>query len=715
MENPIHYSRFSAEECWLRRQSIRDRNLSAGQAHRPKSIVRTARCLSSRSPRLLRREKRQEISEEPTLASKTEAAALAKEKLTREAPSAGTCPIKAEPSGARLRTKSSATPGKTRAKPVLPLPLVAHTQIDDFEANVSPFLACRPVGIGQRMCQSCALSFSTKDWRFNSIPAQNEFDARSKRRLSYPRARTVMATRRSFLTQVGRAGGFGATYLVMQSLGLLPVPPSEANVPRLASPAGGSRTVVILGAGIAGLVSAWELSKAGYRCVVLEARGRAGGRNWTIRHGTRVEMTDGTVQTCSFDESNYFNAGPARLPSQHRTMLGYCREFGVPLEVEVNTSRSALLQSDRLNGGRPVEQRQLVNDTRGHVAELLAKAICRDALDQELSSEDKERMLAFLRIYGDLSPDYFYKGSERAGFRLAPGAGERDGVVRNPIDMHVLLDARLWEGLLYEEQFAWQATMFQPIGGMDQIPAAFEKRVGHLIRFHCQIEQIRQTSTGVSVRYNNRKTGALETADADYCICALPFTVLKKIDADFSPEVKQIIDSVAYDAAYKIAWESPRFWEKEYSIYGGISFLDRPVNLVWYPSARLFSEKGVIIAGYNIENGSILESMDLAAKLDASRQSVEALHPGHSRDLKTPICVCWGRIPHSLGSWIHISGDSAMYPGYERIIQPDGPIFFSGDHTSHLVGWQEGAALSAHRAVSLIGQAQHTDRQARNA
>ena len=521
-----------------------------------------------------------------------------------------------------------------------------------------------------------------------------------------------MTTRRNFLMQVGRAGGFGATYLIMQSLGLLPVPASEASTLRLTADSGKGKTVVILGAGIAGLVSAWELSKAGYTCTILEARGRVGGRNWTIRNGTRVEMTDGTKQLCTFDEPDYFNAGPARLPSQHVTMLGYCREFGIPLEVEVNTSRSALMQSDRMNGGRPVQQRQLVNDTRGHVAELLAKAIRRNALDQELSPDDKERMLEFLRTYGDLSPDYFYKGSDRAGYKSMPGAGDRDGVVRDPLDMHALLDAKLWEGMLYEEQFSWQATMFQPVGGMDRIPAAFEKRVGHLIRFDCPVEQIRKTPAGVRVSYRDRKTGASASVDAHYCICAIPFSVLKNIDADFSPDVKNVIDGVTYDAAYKIAWESPRFWEKDYSIYGGISFLDRPVNLVWYPSARLFSDKGVLLAGYNLENGSPLEKMDLAAKLDASRQSVEALHPGHSRELAKPVCVCWGRIPYNLGSWIHIADDSALFPGYERIIQPDGPIFFAGDHTSHLVGWQEGAALSAHRAVSLISETHSAQRVA---
>ncbi|HEX4003997.1 MAG TPA: FAD-dependent oxidoreductase [Candidatus Acidoferrales bacterium] len=520
-----------------------------------------------------------------------------------------------------------------------------------------------------------------------------------------------MTTRRAFLTQVGRAGGYGATYLIMQSLGLLPIPPSDASTLRLAENSGDGKSVVILGAGIAGMVAAWELSKAGYQCVILEARGRAGGRNWTIRNGTRVDMTDGTSQTCAWGEESYFNAGPARLPSQHVTMLGYCREFGVPLEVEVNTSRSSLMQSDGLNGGKPVQQRQVVSDTRGHVSELLAKAIGRGSLDQEISADDKERMLEFLRTYGDLSPDYFYKGSACSGYKVLPGAGEQAGVIRDPLDMRALLGANLWEGLLYEEQFTWQATMFQPVGGMDRIPAAFEKRLAHLIRFHCAVEQIRKTPAGVRVAYRDRRTGATASIEAHYCICAIPFSVLKSIDADFSPDLQQIIDNTAYDQAYKVAWESPRFWERDDSIYGGISFLNRPVNLVWYPSARLFSKTGVIISGYGMENGTVLGTMDLATKIEASRESVELLHPGRSKELAKPMGVCWGRIPYNLGSWVHID-EPAMFAGYERAIQPDGPIYLCGEHLSHIVGWQEGAALSAHRAVSLLAQAAESSKSA---
>ena len=66
-------------------------------------------------------------------------------------------------------------------------------------------------------------------------------------------------------------------------------------------------------------------------------------------------------------------------------------------QVEINTSRGALIHNAAANGGKPIEMRQAHNDMRGEIAELLGKAIGAGALDQEFSAHDKERMRAFLR------------------------------------------------------------------------------------------------------------------------------------------------------------------------------------------------------------------------------------------------------------------------------------------------------------------------------
>ena len=108
------------------------------------------------------------------------------------------------------------------------------------------------------------------------------------------------------------------------------------------------------------------------------------------------------------------------------------------LQVEVNMSRSAFLQNDNVNGGKPAVMRQVVNDTRGHVSELLSKSIQQGALDQELSKEDHDRMLSFLRIYGSLDEAGKYNGSDRAGYVKTAAAGDETGVLSQPIDMHTL-------------------------------------------------------------------------------------------------------------------------------------------------------------------------------------------------------------------------------------------------------------------------------------
>src|SRR5271163_1784707 len=146
-------------------------------------------------------------------------------------------------------------------------------------------------------------------------------------------------SRRDFLVRVGQAGGYGAAFVAMQHLGLMPMYGEQWKPIEAAPGSGKGVKVVVLGGGIAGLVSAYELKKLGYEVTVLEARERPGGRVWTGRRGDKVEFVDGTVQTIDWADGNYQNMGAGRIPSTHWTILTYCRELNVPLEIEVNTTR----------------------------------------------------------------------------------------------------------------------------------------------------------------------------------------------------------------------------------------------------------------------------------------------------------------------------------------------------------------------------------------
>ncbi len=110
----------------------------------------------------------------------------------------------------------------------------------------------------------------------------------------------------------------------------------------------------------------------------------------------------------------------------------------------------------------------------------------------------------------------------------------------------------------------------------------------------------------------------------------------------------------------------------------------------------------MVVAGYSIENGTPFGALPtVQAKLDASRQAIELLHPGHGKDLSKPMYISWGHIPYNLGSWI--SGFGRKGVSTDALLVPDRRVYFAGDHTSHLVGWQEGAALSSYRCINQLG------------
>jgi monoamine oxidase len=509
-------------------------------------------------------------------------------------------------------------------------------------------------------------------------------------------------TRRDFLTRVGKAGGYSAAFASMQALGLMPMYGEQWKAIEAAPNSGKGTKVVVLGGGIGGLVSAYELRKLGYDVTVLEARHRPGGRVWTGRNGDKVEFADGTTQTIAWEHGNYQNMGAGRIPSTHWTILKYCRDLNVQLEVEVNTTRSSLLQSDDANNGKPITQRQAESDTRGRISELLAKCINQGALDQDFNAEDKGRMLAMLNSYGDLSHSNTYVGGShglgRNGWKIPPAAGTQSGVVNDPLSMKTLLDENFWTSLLFTEEFPQQATMMQCVGGNDRIPYAFAKALGPIVQYNAPVTSFKRTDKGVAVTYT--QLGKEKHIEAEYCIVALPFEILKKIPNDFSPAYKHAVEASTPSGYYKVAWESRRFWEQDYNIYGGLSWVAQGPSPLWYPSANLLAPTGVFVAGYMEEQGTPFGDMTLDQKFAASKASVEKLHPGAGKELRNPIYVGWRKIKWNEASWIHNWGGGRT--GYYALLEPDGPYYMAGDTISNVNAWMEGAALSAKRVVQKI-------------
>ena len=150
---------------------------------------------------------------------------------------------------------------------------------------------------------------------------------------------TSTVSKRNFLQALGAAAGVGAVYRGMEALGLGRTGTAAAAPPDLPPGSGAGKSVAILGAGIAGMTAAYELARAGYRCTILEASGRAGGRNLTVRAGDRV-AEDGQP--------------PARDLRRGRASLCQSRRGAHPPPPR---DHSLLLQEIR-RGARSLHQRQ---------------------------------------------------------------------------------------------------------------------------------------------------------------------------------------------------------------------------------------------------------------------------------------------------------------------------------------------------------------------
>jgi monoamine oxidase len=516
-------------------------------------------------------------------------------------------------------------------------------------------------------------------------------------------------TRRGFINLAGSAGGLPAVYSTMVAMGLLPVPAAYAGPPLLPPAAGRGKRVVILGAGIAGMTAAHELVKAGFECVVLEARERPGGRCWTLRGGDRVEESD-SVQTVRWNRAGdlYFNPGPARLPQHHTAILGYCKELGVPLQPIINDNRNALLHDPATFDGKPVRLRQVANDLRGHIAELLAKALYQGALDQTLSTADKVSLLALVRGFGRLQPDHSYHGSARAGFAELPGAGTQWGRLNEPLALKAITSNAFWrEASSFGEQFDQAATMLQPVGGMDRIATAFAKGLGGRIRFDKVVTEIRRVGEAKArIVYRDRRSKAESAIEADFVLVTLPLKVLGAIAADFSPRHKAAIATAGYMPAVKVAFEAKRrFWEEDEQIYGGISWTTQDITQIWYPSTRLQAASGILVGAYiwTAHIGDAFARLSPAERLELALGQGEKLHPTYRADTRAGVAVAWSKIPFSEGAWCEWTPE-ARRSAYPVLLEPDGPLFLAGEHLSNLPGWQEGAVLSAQAAVKQIAE-----------
>ncbi len=520
---------------------------------------------------------------------------------------------------------------------------------------------------------------------------------------------TPSLSRRRLLELVGASVGGSATYQFMTRLGFASESPYRGPIKLEGDPKGAS--VIILGAGLAGMTAAIELKRAGYKINILEYNLRPGGRNWTLRGGDVYTELGGATQHCEFDAGLYINPGPWRIPYHHHAILDYCRRFGVTLEPFIQLNHNAFLHSAAAFDGKPQRIRDIKADFEGGVSELLAKATRKGALDEAVSKEDREILLEALRSLGALDKDFRYRAGDASaahrGYAKDPGGGvEAAPINGEPIGLHDILTSRLWRGLQNFLAYDFQTTMFQPVGGMGRIGEAFARQIPNGIRYGAKVIGVTQNETGVTVAFEDLVAGgAVQEVRADWCVCTLPLSILSQIPINVSARMKAAIDAVPYASAVKFGLQfSRRFWEEDEHIFGGITYTDLPIRQISYPSAGLNAGgKGVLLGGYTFDGPNSYEFTAMAPA-ERVRRAVDfgaQIHPQYLTEFENGVSVAWSRVPFTLGcagDW----SDEARSAHYNDLCQIDGRIVLAGEHASYIPAWQEGAILSALDAIQRL-------------
>jgi monoamine oxidase len=449
--------------------------------------------------------------------------------------------------------------------------------------------------------------------------------------------------------------------------------------PRAAKP----KKVIVVGAGMAGLVAAYELLRAGHDPLILEAQPRVGGRVYTLR--------------APFTHGQYAEAGAMRLPSAHKLTLAYVEKFRLPLApftmgnphtyCYVGGRRHRMAE---VNANPDLLGFDLAPHERGKTASQLFEAALRPLLDQ-------------LRVEGDAAwPDLIAQYDQYSTREFL----EKQGWSEGAIEMYGLLahqEARMnasFVELLRAEIGHSFVDMYEIEGGTDRLPNAFLPELQGRIRFGARLTAIDQSPTGVTLHYQTRAQRA--QVSGDYAILTLPFSVLRHVEVlkPFSRLKQRAIRQLHYDASAKILLQCRRrFWEADDGIFGGGSVTDLAVRSVYYPDHGRETGRGVLLASYTwSEDAQRWGSLHPTDRIVQALENVAQIHPQVTDEFEVGASHMWHDDEFAGGAF------ALFDPGQEtqlhaHIVAPEGRIYFAGEHASLAHRWIQGAVESGLHAA----------------
>jgi len=444
---------------------------------------------------------------------------------------------------------------------------------------------------------------------------------------------------------------------------------------------GSTKRTAILGAGLAGLAAAWELTRTGHDVIILEAQLHPGGRVHTIREGLSDDL--------------YAEAGAGRIPSTHDITLEWVKYFGLELEPfrPKGMAEVALLKGKRVKipADNPMDMSlvplDLTPEERTIGLKDLQEHYCGEAARQ-IGDRIREDWPPAIARFSEISMRDFLRqrgASEDAIHYISLGF-ENDSAADYIMDLVNL-----------------SVPLAKIKGGNDKLPKAFAAKLSDVIRYGCAVEHIERRESGV--RISCRHAGMLDHLEADTAICTIPYSVLRHIPVtpQWSPNKRKVIDTIYYGPCVRTTYQvRRRYWEDE----GLNGFGTSEKNFeVWHPTYGKPGSRGLLQA-YNYEDyAHQLDQLSDADRIEQAIRDMDEVHPGLKPNLETVIAKSWANDPWQQGAYaLYPVGQMKWFP---EICKPEGRVWFAGEHASPWNGWMQGAIASGIKAAQEINMEFH--------
>ena len=444
----------------------------------------------------------------------------------------------------------------------------------------------------------------------------------------------------------------------------------------------------IIGGGIAGLVSAYELSQLNHQVTILEADSRLGGR----------------IKTHYFSDGNCGELGAMRIPASHGCTLNYIDKFNLAKRPFVSYNPAAFYylrgKKTRLDSYQELLYFYNLNSSEKQDPALIYEQLLLELIDS-LSEQEKWELFSpnftsdRLRKYDSLSVTEYFRS------HLSPEAFELLGHATGAIHYEKV---SLLNGLI--DFFAWhRVEQYELIGGMETLVKALMNRISGTIETQAKVTDIVITNKGVKVCWNH--LDKQKTAGFDSVISTVPATALAQINFDpvLPSKQQEAINNLGYCSASKTLLHcTARPWEFADNIYGGGSFTDLNVEKCWYPTdnAQLDSDNvsqlnffaknkdisyqpSVLTAAYRWEDNSRkFINLDETVKTDLTLQEISQLHPTIKQYTDNIIHSIWDEQNNpASGAYAYFApGEREKYqPVLGQYYPVNNPrVFFAGEH-----------------------------------